>query len=321
MTRFPLFTLIGALLLSGCINVNLFSGTQTLQERTLSGKGEQKILLIDISGTLSNSESDGLFDSQSLPARLKEELTKAEKDDHIKALILRVNTPGGTVTSSDILFHEIQQFREDQHIPVITSIMDIGASGGYYLAMASDYIMAHPSSITGSIGVIMLTLNAEGLLEKVGVTPTAIMSGPKKAMGSPFRAMQDDEREIFQRVIDSLFEQFVSVIKQGRPQLTEDQIRTLADGRIYTAKEAQSHGLIDAIGYLDEAIDQAKTLAKLKQAKVITYSRDGGEAPKNIYSQFSRPQVGPLGFPQINSRTFLEAVGGGTPTFMYMWIP
>lgn len=213
--------LSGALLLffilGGCIHVDLFSGKGVLQETTISGEGSDKVLLIDISGTLTTSKDSGIFSEPSLPARLKEELTKAEKDDHIKAIVLRINTPGGTVTSSDILYHELQEFKEKRKVPIISSIMDMGTSGGYYVAMASDYIFAHPSTITGSIGVIMLTLNGQGLLEKIGIQPTAIVSGPKKSMGSPFRAMNDEERAIFQDVIDRLYARFLTVVEKAAP--------------------------------------------------------------------------------------------------------
>ncbi len=307
--------------LGGCIHVDLFSGHGALQETTISGEGSDKILLIDISGTLTTSKDSGIFSAPSLPARLKEELTKAGKDDHIKAIILRINTPGGTVTSSDILYHELQEFKDKRKVPIIASIMDVGTSGGYYVAMASDYIFAHPSTITGSIGVIMLTLNGQGLLEKIGIEPMAIVSGPKKSMGSPFRAMKDEERAIFQDVIDRLFARFLSVVEQGRPKLSAAQIRELADGRIYTADVAKAKGLIDEIGYLDDAIERAKKNAQLTDAQVITYTRSNPETHQNIYSHFEPPTVGPVGFPQINANTVLGALHGGTPHMMYMWIP
>ena len=307
--------------LGGCINIDLMSGRGALQETTISGEGADKILLIDISGTLTTSKDSGIFSSPSLPARLKEELTKAEKDDHIKAIVLRINTPGGTVTSSDILYHELQEFKQKREVPIIASIMDLGTSGGYYVAMASDYIFAHPSTITGSIGVIMLTINAQGLLETVGINPTAIVSGPKKSMGSPFRAMKDEERAIFQDVIDRLYARFLTVVKKGRPQLDPTQIRELADGRIYTADIAKAEGLIDEIGYLDDAIDQAKTRAELTEAQVVTYTRKSRDAHQNIYSHSEPPVIGQLGFPRMNAKTFIDAFHGGTTQMLYMWIP
>ncbi len=309
------------LLSNGCIHIDLFSGNGELQETTISGEGTDKVLLIDISGALTTSKDSGIFSEPSHPARLKEILTKAQKDKHVKAIVLRINTPGGTVTSSDILYHELEEFKQKRKIPIITSIMDVGASGGYYVAMASDAIYAHPSTITGSIGVIMVTVNAEGLLEKVGLQPSAIVSGPKKSMGSPFRSMNDDEREIFQDVIDRLYARFLTVVENGRPNLSKGKIRELADGRIYTADLAKDHGLIDEIGYLDDAIERAKEDAELTDAQVVTYSRKSPDTHQNMYSQYKAPAVGQIGFPSMNVNTVLGLLQGGAPQMMYMWVP
>ncbi len=151
--------------------------------------------------------------------------------------------------------------KASKKIPVIASMMDVAASGGYYLAMAADAILVHPSTVTGSIGVIMLTVNARGLLEKVGVEANAITSGPRKDMGSPFRTMTAEEKVIFQSVIDSFYDRFLAVVQEGRPNLSADQIKKLADGRIYSGEQAKAAGLVDDIGYLDEAIELAKKKA------------------------------------------------------------
>jgi len=315
------WTILFLVVLGGCIHVDVFSSGGALRETSISGEGPDKVLLIDISGALTTSKHPGLFPQPSLPARLKEELTKAAEDDHIKAIVLRINTPGGTVTSSDILYHELQEFKQKRKVPIITSIMDLGTSGGFYVAMASDYIFAHPSTITGSIGVIMLTLNAQGLMEKVGIQPAAIVSGPKKSMGSPFRSMNEEERAIFQDVIDRLYARFLAVVEQGRPDLNTTQIRQLADGRIYTADIAKAEGLIDEIGYLDDAIERAKKSANLTDAQVVTYTRSSRGNHQNIYSHFEPPTVGQLGFPQLNAHSVVGALHGGTPQMLYMWIP
>ncbi|GJL57431.1 MAG: signal peptide peptidase SppA [Nitrospirales bacterium] len=320
MLRTRCFLILFLFLVSGCIHIDLFPGGGKLQEAVISGEGKDKVLLIDISGMLTTGKASSILEEPSLPARIKEELTKAEKDEHIKAIVLRINTPGGSVTASDLVYHELRVFKKKRHVPVIAAIMDLGTSGGYYIAMAADHILAHPSTITGSIGVIMVTMNAEGLLEKVGVLPATIVSGPKKSMGSPFRPMDDEERAIFQGTIDHLFEQFLSVVKEGRPGLSMEQIRMLADGRIFTADIAKAKGLVDSIGYLDEAIDLAKKEAKLEQAKVVTYTR-GGRTHQNIYSQFDPPQIGPIGFPQVDAHSLFNILTGGTPQMLYMWMP
>jgi protease-4 len=195
--------------------------------------------------------------------------------------------------------------------------MDVGASGGYYVAMGADKIVAHPSSVTGSLGVIMLTVNANGLLEKIGVQAAAITSGPKKDMGSPFRAMTDEERAIFQGVINNLYERFLFVIKEGRKNLSADQIRALADGRIYSGEQAKAVGLVDSVGYLDDAIELAKKDAGLAEARLVVY-QEPGEYRHNIYSRIMGREE--TGNPLMNF-DLMALVRSGTPQFMYLWMP
>ncbi len=174
-----LLLLISAAVQYGCVTINLLEPPGPVQEVQLSGSGDGKVLLLDLSGVISSQDKDGLIPQPNLLATFKEELTKASKDEKIKAVVLRINSPGGTVNASDILYHELKTFKANKKIPVIASMMDVAASGGYYLAMATDAILVHPSTVTGSIGVIMLTVNAKGLLEKVGVEANAITSGPR----------------------------------------------------------------------------------------------------------------------------------------------
>jgi protease IV len=260
---------------AGCITVNLIEPSGPVKEVQLSGTGADKVLLLDLSGVISAQDREGIIPQPNMLATFKEELTRALKDDKIKAVVVRINSPGGTVTASDIMYHELREFKAKKKVPVIVSMMDVAASGGYYLAMAGDSILVHPSTVTGSIGVIMLTVNARGLLEKVGVEANAITSGPRKDMGSPFRVMTPEERGIFQAVIDSFYYRFLTVVQEGRPNLSAEQIKKLADGRIYSGDQAKAAGLIDEIGYLDDAIEMAKKKASLTEARVVTYGRRG----------------------------------------------
>src|SRR5438128_10183826 len=260
-------------LMSGCITINLLPGPGPLKEEQLSGSGSSKVLLVELSGLISSQDDGGFIERPNLVAQLKEALTRAAEDAAVKALVVRINSPGGTVTASDVLYHELRAFKEKRKIPVIASIMDVGASGGYYVAVAADKIMAHPSSVTGSLGVIMLTVNARGLLEKIGLEATAVASGPKKDMGSPFRTMTDEERAIFQGVIDSFYQRFLSVIQEGRRNLTPEEIRKLADGRIYSGEQAKALGLVDSVGYLDDAIELARRQAGLMDVRVVDLRR------------------------------------------------
>jgi protease-4 len=315
--RNPLALLLLALVvLAGCsvVSVDLTPPVRPLKESTLEGKGRDKVLLLELAGVLAE---EPIFTLESRPAvallaRVREELEKAAEDDQVKALVLRINSPGGTVTASDILYHEIKRFKDRRKVPVVASILDVGASGGYYVALAADRIVAHPTTVTGSIGVLMLTVNSSGLLEKIGVSADYITSGPRKDMGSPFRALTPEERAIFQDVIDRLYARFVGLIVRER-RLDEARVRSFADGRIYTAPEALSLGLVDRIGYLEEAIALAKEAAGTPDAKVVTYHRPR-QYRATIYSGGEAPAFRPT------ASDLARLVTSG-PRFLYLWWP
>lgn len=311
--------LLVALFLAGCsvISIDFTPRIQPLREQTVEGTGPGKVLLMDLSGVISEEPLVSLGAQAprvSLLARVREELKKAEDDDRIQALVVRINSPGGTATASDILYRELSTFKARKKIPVVAAIMDVGASGGYYVALAADTIVAHPTTVTGSIGVVMLTLNAEGLLQKVGIAPLAIKSGAKKDMGSPFRGLSDEERQIFQGVIDDLYGRFVSLIAKER-RMPEDKVRAFADGRIYTARQAKELGLVDRVGYLEEAVEAAKQAARLSEARVVMYHRPR-EYRSNIYSGTPVPEPIQPSLLQLSSLL----IGPG-PRFLYLWWP
>jgi len=316
----PLVAGLGALLLAGCsiISLDLQPRIQPLVEDTVEGEGSAKILLLDLSGVLAE-ETVSLSLGAPPPrvpllARVREELRKAAEDERVRALIVRINSPGGTITASDILHREIQAFKAKKKVPVIAAIMDVGASGGYYAALAADTIVAHPTTVTGSIGVVMVTLNAQGLLEKIGVAPLAIKSGGKKDAGSPFRGLTDEERAIFQSVIDSMHARFVRLVVEAR-KLPEERVRAVADGRIYTAEQALALGLVDRVGYLDDVVEAAKKAAGVQEARVIMYHR-----PKEYRATFY--STTPAGPSAEGALAQLATILGGTgPRFLYLWWP
>lgn len=298
----------------GCafISIPLTPPIQPLQEEFISGTGDNKILIIDISGIISEKERSGKFGLSSEPnlvSRIKEELEKASHDPQIKAVILKINSPGGTVTASDIIHNEMIKFREMTGVKIIAAMMDIAASGGYYVASAADKIIAHPTTITGSIGVIVINLKIFELMNKIGIKNETIKSGSKKDLLSPFRPLTEEERKIMQGVIDTLYDQFVMVVAKGRDGLNTEQVKKIADGRIYTAIEALKLNLIDRIGYIDDAIEMAKKEANLTDAKVVRYNRPF-TYKTNIYS--TSPNI-----PIFNIGDILNQL---TPKFMYIWI-
>jgi protease-4 len=306
-------------LLSGCVlfSINLTSAVRPLEEERVAGSGKNKILLMNISGVISEEEkSSGLTKMPGLVAQVKEELEKAADDNRVKAIVLRIDSPGGGVTASDIIYHEIRAFQQKTGKKIIADIMDLGTSGAYYIAASADKIIAQPTAVTGSIGVIMINLNLEGLFQKVGVEGIAIKSADKKDMGSPFRKMTPEEQQIFQGVIDQLYERFLQVVVTSRKNLNMDQIRKLADGRIYTAQQALESGLVDQIGYLEDAITAAKHESGIKEARVVTYYRPGAYK-QNIYSQMGGGDR-TVNLINFDLRSLFQ---DGTPRFMYLWMP
>jgi protease-4 len=320
MSRLAALALAGLVALSGCslVTLDFQPKIRPLEEQTVEGKGTSKILLLDLSGVL--SEDVPSFSITTPPprvpllARVREELRKAEDDERVKALIVRINSPGGTITASDILYHELRAFKARKKVPLIAVIMDVGASGGYYAALAADTIVVNPTTITGSIGVVMVTVNAQGLLEKIGVAPLAIKSGPMKDAGSPFRSLTEPERAVFQGIIDEMHGRFVGLIAQSR-KMPEDRVRGFADGRVYTADQALKLGLVDRVGYLEDVVALAKERAGLDEAKVIMYHRPK-EYRANIYSLTPPPSTAESTLAQ-----FVAALGGGGPRFLYLWWP
>lgn len=307
--------LLGGLLfaLPACVvvKVNLTSQAEPLEEQVVSGRGKDKIVLMDITGVITTEDSGTMIGARrkrGMVAVVREQLDHARRDRNVKAVVIRINSPGGGVTASDMLYHEIRKFRNETGAKVVAHFTDTGASGGYYAALAADKITAQPTTITGSIGVTMLRVDATGLMQKIGIDALHISSGPVKAMGSPFRAMTPEEKRIFQALIDTLYDRFLALVAQDR-KLSPEDARKLADGRIYTGPDAKDAGLIDDIGYLDDAFEKARTLAGLDDATVVTYVRPGEYRP-NVYSMnvnLLNLDLGELAEPGMK--------------FTYLWMP
>jgi len=314
VVRALLLLVAGATSACGVVSIDLTPRVRPLRETTLEGKGPDKVLLVELSGVLAEEPIFTLEARPQVPllARVREELEKAAEDEQVRALVLRINSPGGTVTASDVLYHEIMRLKSRRKIPVVAAILDVGASGGYYVALAADRIVAHATTVTGSIGVLMLTVNSGGLLEKMGVSAGYIKSGEYKDMGNPFRALTPEERAIFQQVIDRLYARFVALVARSR-RLDETRVRALADGRIYTGDEAVALGLVDRVGYVEDAIALAKEAAGLQEARVVAYHRPR-QYRANIYS-------GPDGPASPWTAADLARLVVSGPRFLYLWWP
>jgi len=306
------------IIFSGCATINFGPSLGALKEVTISGEGPGKILLVNIDGIINNQKDrsfSGSIVKLGMVETIRGVIEKAEKDDEIKALLIKMNSPGGTVTASDIIFHLLQTYKEKRKVRIYIQVMDLAASGGYYIALAGDEIIAHPTSLIGSIGVIALKVNLQELMAKIGVSWEIVKSGDKKDFMSPFRSFTKEERELFQETIDRFHNRFVKLIAENRSALNSSQVQSLADGRVFDAEQAKKLKLIDHIGYVTDTLQRIKSDLKNPNLKLVTYHRND-EFQGNIYSQIQRPTSFnlinlDLGF---NPNTL-------TPYFLYIWSP
>jgi protease-4 len=279
---------------------------------------EDKIAIIDVDGVMANRSGRGYLGGGDNPvSSFVEKLDKAGKDRRVKAVVLRLNSPGGTVGAADVMYHKLQEFKVKTRKPVVACMLDVAASGAYYLACGSDGIMALPSSITGSIGTIVQAVSFKGTMQKLGIKVVAIKSGKLKDLGSPWDDLDDEEREVLQGIITELYDRFVEVVEEGRGGLGEAEVRELADGRVFTGEQALEAGLIDRVGYPSEAVKWAKKLAGVERVRVVIYHRPVGYRP-NIYSSATGTgdMVGAL--VNVELPDWLKFEG---TQFLYLWQP
>lgn len=246
------------------LGVLTFSGTGFKQRSAETSK----IAVIYVDGVIMGGRGQSsLLGEYGGTDYLIKQLHEARDDDSVKAILLRINSPGGSAPASQEVGEEIKKVRAGGKL-VVTSMADVAASGGYWLAACSDRIYANPSTLTGSIGVYMPYSNWQELYEKIGIRQEKIKSGPHKDILSPERAMTAEERAIIQTMVDDMYEQFVQVVAEGR-KMSPDRVRQLADGRIYTGNQAKEAGLIDELGNMYDALDGTAQLAGIEGRPVI----------------------------------------------------
>ncbi len=284
------------------------------------GISPTKIALLDVQGVLMNGPRRRFVGEGEHPVALfTEKLNKAAKDKDVAAVIVRINTPGGTVTASDLMHREIRHFKERTkgEKPIVAVMMDMATSGGFYIACACDEIVAHPTTVTGSIGVIMQMVDFSGTMRKIGISADAIKSGEMKDAGSPLRKMTPEERAVFQKLVDNFLNRFVEVVVEGRKELDETFVRQVADGRVYTAQEALDMGFVDSIGDLRSTLASLKKQLDTERVRVVTYHRPLAWKP-NIYAENPQPAS-----PQVNmvNIDIPEAWLPAQPQFLYLWSP
>ena len=238
----------------------------------ISYKSKPKIALISVNGVISDS------------TEIIREFRMAERDNSIKAIVLHVNSPGGAVGTSQSIYRAIERIKNKK--PVVVSMENVAASGGYYISAPANVIFANPGTITGSIGVIIQHVDATKIMEKIGLKVENIKSGENKDILYPNHQLTPEQKKLIEKTILDVYDQFLDAIVKYRP-ITKEKLRKIADGRIFSGKEALKLGLIDRLGNIQDAIDEAKKLAKIKKAVVIKLTKQKGFLEKLLDSKIS----------------------------------
>lgn len=281
-------------------------------EERLSGKGRKKVVQIEIMGVITFAGRQGLLTKEEdMATHVLQQIEAAEKDPDVIGILLLVDSPGGGVTASDVIYERLLRFKEagGRNRKVVALMRDVAASGGYYVSVAADKIVAHRTTITGSIGVLLSSLNVKGLGEKLGVRDVTIKSGPNKDMLNPLREPTVAETNILQATINDMYERFVSVVARGRG-MDEETVRSLADGRIYTAPQALAVNLIDEIGYEEDALKLLRELTGVEEFRRVRYRR-----PRSLADLLSA-RMHPLVDLPLPSHWRHDA-----PALQYLWQP
>lgn len=238
--------------------------------------GRDKVALIDLTGLIADRRAPGLLGPGENPVdAFLAGLKRAEDDPRVRAVVVRINSPGGTVSASDILYTELRSFSDRTGKPVVAHLGEIAASGGYYIALGADRIVAHPTCITGSIGVIIPTVNLADGLGRIGITGRSVVSGPNKNLASPIEPAQEEHYRILQQMVDEMHERFVAKVRDRRPGLDRSVLDEVTDGRVFTGGRSHALGLADATGGLRDAFEDAKAMAEIPHASLVKYHAEG----------------------------------------------
>ncbi|AKJ65482.1 signal peptide peptidase SppA [Kiritimatiella glycovorans] len=309
------------LLMSGAVNLGLLAGMSAgggesltakypvdqeprLRERWSYGYGETKVARIPLMGPIMRGGQGGLFEAAGMVESVLAQIRTAQNDGDVEAIILEVDSPGGAVTASDELYMALRRFRESTpERKVVIFVRDMAASGAYYVAMAGDRLIAEPTSIVGSVGVLFQSLNVRGLSEKIGVEDVTITSGRHKDLLNPFREVQEEDVEILQKLVDDAYRRFAGIVMEARGFENLD----LLDGRVFPARTAKENGLIDEIGYWEHAVNAAAGLLGAEELYVVRY-----EMPRGLAALFGR----------MESRLGIDRLARiSSPRLYYLWNP
>jgi len=328
LCRLGVFVLIASV--SGCgpttFVVGLSPGDQEMVSTVVEpaeSRTRDRVAVVDVTGMIVNARISGLLSEGENPVSVfAEQLEHAAEDDRVKAIVLRLNTPGGAVAASDMMYREVLDFKAKTGKPVVVVMMDVAASGGYYLACAGDHLIAYPSTVTASIGVIFQTVSLQPALSSIGVQTEAITSGPNKDAGSPFSEMTEGHRAVYQQMVDTFYADFTGIVRRARPGISESDFEEVTDGRVVTGRRALEVGLVDSLGDLDDGFAKAKELAGLKDASLIRYHRPlsyVGSPYAKAEDRQPRSSGTQVNLLQLNvGESFGESASG---CFYYVWLP
>lgn len=250
-------------IITGIVLISLVAALTANPAKASKRARGERIGLIYVEGVITGARGEaGLFSGTASGQALMEQLKRAREDDTIKAVLIRINSPGGSSAASQEVGEEVDKLRKSGK-KVVASMGDVAASGGYWIAAKCDRIIANPSTMTGSIGVIMDLQNMQELFDKIGVSPQTIKSGPYKDIGSINRPLSPPERAILQSMVDDIYVQFVDVVAEGR-KMDRKKVRGLADGRVFTGRQAKANGLVDELGNFYDAIDLTAKIADIQ---------------------------------------------------------
>lgn len=310
------FLLLGSVLTNIGLTAALFAGSPAadndypedeapvFEEIWSYGYGDTKVVRIDLTGVIMRGQHQRLFGYEpDMVETILGQIRAATLDSEVEAILLEVDSPGGSVTPSDEIYAALQHFKaEDEGRVVLVFIRDLGASGAYYAAMAGDYIMAEPTAIVGSVGVIMQTLNMKGLGDKIGLSSVTIASGENKDMLNPFKDVNPLHMAMLQELVDGMQDRFASIVVESRGF----ENRALLDGRIFSASQAMALNFIDGVGYWQDAVDKLASLLGVDEIYVVRY-----ETERSFFETLMSSKL-----PHLPGFNAMEP-----PRFMYLWNP
>ncbi|MBX3379735.1 MAG: signal peptide peptidase SppA [Phycisphaeraceae bacterium] len=333
--------LFGTVLICGCtpvtVSFELFGREKKLAETVVSedDRATWKIAVIDIQGTIVDANLPPFFSRGGNPVDdIVARLEMAGADAGVKAVVLRINSPGGSVTGSDEVYREVIRFREKTGKPVVVSMAEVAASGGYYVSLAADKIVAHPTTITGSIGVIIPTINFSAGLAKIGIVARSVKSGPNKDLANPLEPMRESQYAVLQNLVDQFYDEFKAKVKSRRPNLDMAKFGEMTDGRIVSGKDALALGLVDSLGGVRDAFEEAKQLAGIPSAKMVKYQPEGSIRPRTPYASADELPLGAamqmgtgsgaggteINMLQVNASGLFPNPGPSASCAYYLWL-